>query len=168
MEISLFMATSLDGFIAKKDGDSTWVSEFDVEIFEDLVREFWCIIVGNTTFQQYKNEVYPLQGAVNIVISKDHFDEKIENTFFVSSPQDAIKIAEEKWFLKVLLVWWWHVNWSFLEQQLVQEVMIDVHPIILWGGIKLFEWLHTSYKMNFIEAKTISWGQILLKYVISY
>ena len=40
MEISIFMATSLDGFIAKKDGDSTWVSEFDVEIFEDLVREF--------------------------------------------------------------------------------------------------------------------------------
>ena len=39
MKITLYAAISIDGFIAKKDGDSNWVSEIDTKLFYKKIAE---------------------------------------------------------------------------------------------------------------------------------
>ena len=48
------MAISVDGYVAKKDGDSDWVSPVDSVNFEQKIKETGCLIVGRRTFDQYQ------------------------------------------------------------------------------------------------------------------
>ena len=66
------MAISADGFIAKKDGNSDWVSPVDTLNFERAIKENRCIIVGRKTFEQYKEELYPIEGVTNIVVTQNN------------------------------------------------------------------------------------------------
>jgi len=52
MKVTLYMATSLDGFIAKSDMSTNWISDRDFEIFDNKMKEHGCIILGNTTFKE--------------------------------------------------------------------------------------------------------------------
>lgn len=65
------MATSIDGYIAKKNGDSDWVSEVDAANFEQKIKEMGCIIVGRKTFDQYQGDLYPVPDVTNIVLSSN-------------------------------------------------------------------------------------------------
>jgi hypothetical protein len=51
-------AVTLDGNIAKADGNSDWPTNTDGEQFHELVRRCGCVIVGRNTYGQYKGEVF--------------------------------------------------------------------------------------------------------------
>ena len=54
MNIIWSPAVSLDGYIAKLDGSSNWVSDGHGELFEEPIRESGCVIFGRTTHEQYE------------------------------------------------------------------------------------------------------------------
>ncbi len=156
MKIILYMAVSIDGYIAKTNGDSDWVSEADVAIFDGLIQESGGIIVGNSTFRQYKWELYPVEGVQNIVISSRE-DNAIENdTLFVKSVEQAIEIAEKSWLKKVLLIGGGITNSSFLKLDKIDEIIVSVHPIILGKWIKLFEDIEIHKHLELIESNIIN------------
>ena len=137
MKVTLYMATSIDGFVAKKDGDSDWVSEIDSVNFENQMKEKGCIIVGNRTFEQYQDELYPVEGIANIVLTNDNRKEsKFSNVFFVNSPQKAIQKAILLKHTKALLICGGTTNGLFLKENLIDEIILSVHPLILGDGIK--------------------------------
>src|SRR6266487_3314218 len=103
MKIILHMAISVDGFVAKKDGDSDWVSPIDEELFQQRCREAGCVIVGRKTYQQYKGEIYPVKGATTIVLTKGPRKTIEENVLFASSPQEALTFAPKKGFHSIVV-----------------------------------------------------------------
>lgn len=50
MKIALYIAATLDGYIAKLDWDSSFVSQYDIPIFEKHIELSDAIIVWGTTF----------------------------------------------------------------------------------------------------------------------
>jgi len=54
-KIVFYPACSLDGYIARHDGDSAWVTEEDEQLFTQEVQKAGCVIVGSRTFKQYEN-----------------------------------------------------------------------------------------------------------------
>src|SRR3989344_9137728 len=114
MKLTLYNAVSIDGFIAKLDGDSDWVSESDAEIFESTCQAAGCIVMGKTTFEQFKGSLYPMKGIQNIVMSasSDHaFTKGVE---FANSPHVAFEIAERA-KNRIVLIGGGKTNASFLE-----------------------------------------------------
>lgn len=57
-------AVTLDGNIATSDGNSDWPTENDGKLFEVLVQKCDAVIVGRKTFEQYKGEVFPIEGRL--------------------------------------------------------------------------------------------------------
>lgn len=140
MQITLYVAPSIDGYIAKSDKDSEWVSPVCGESFTRTINEYGCIIMGSHTFDQYRGEMYPIKGVLNIVISKDSSRSSTDNDLvFVTSPESAIAVATEHRHVKVLLIGGGTINASFLADDLIDDVIIDIHPLILGQGIKVFE-----------------------------
>lgn len=161
------MATSIDGFIAKKNGDSDWVSEVDAVNFEKKIREAGCIIVGRRTFDQYRGEIYPVSGVDNIVLtSKYPSKADDENIIYVQSPAEAIEAAERKGHNIALLIGGGTTNGLFLKEGLINEIFLSVHPLILGDGIKLFESIETDIKLEFIDQKGLGDGLIQLHYQV--
>ncbi len=167
IKVILYMATSVNGYIAKKDGDSDWVSEIDSKIFEKKIKEAGCVIVGRKTFYQYYGDLYPVGDATNIVLTNDvtRQDEN-KNVVFVFSPKEAIQIAEQKGYDKVLLIGGGQVNGSFINNDLIDEIFFSVHPLVLGKGIKIFENLKKQVNLKFVGSKELEEGLIQLHYKI--
>lgn len=166
MKVILYMAVSADGFIATKSGDSEWVSEVDVPIFDGKIKEFGCIVLGNKTFQQFRGKYFPKKEALNIVISSKMDPNPEENVVFVNSPKEAMEVAEKKGFEKLLLIGGGHTNASFLKENLIDEIYLDIHPLIFGEGIKLFEGFETNLNLEKIDFEVLDKGQILLHYKV--
>lgn len=166
MKVVLYMAITADGFIATKNGDSEWVSEVDVPIFDSKIKDFGCIILGNNTFQQFKGKYFPKKEALNIVVTSDENQPAAEGTVFVNSPIKAIELAKNKGFDKVLLIGGGKLNGSFLKNNLIDEIYFDVHPLIFGEGIKIFEGIETNLNLEKMDFEVLDKGQIMLHYKV--
>lgn len=166
MKVILYMAISVDGFIAKVGGDSDWVSGVDIPIFEQKIKESECIVVGHNTFKQFYGDLYPVKGVINIVVSKSPDVKNEEGVFFVKSPQEAVGLARSKGFEQVLLVGGGTVNGSFMKEGLIDKIFVDIHPFVFGEGIKIFEGFEGDVKLELLESKNLGRGQILLHYKV--
>jgi dihydrofolate reductase len=53
---------------------------------------------------------------------------------------------------------------SLMNQGLVDELRLDVHPIVLGGGNALFNGVKERYPLRLLEAKPLGSGQVRLIY----
>ena len=150
MKVTICAATSVDGFIATKDGNSDWV--LDDAIFEKSVQDFGCIVLGNTTFEQYRDDMYPIKGVEHIVLSASEQKSDYPNVTYAGSPQEAIKLAEQKGFDGLLCIGGSKTNESFIRVGLVDTVIIDLHPLILGEGKKVFGDFADKLELEQIES----------------
>lgn len=168
MKITLYMAISVDGFIARKNGDSDWVSPVDVKNFEQAIEEHGCIIVGRRTFEQYQGDLYPVKGVTNIVVTSDRsIKSSHPDVSFVSEPvENILKFIEKKGHTKALLIGGGTTNASFLTAGVIDEVILSVHPLILGDGIRLFADGEQDVKLSRIFVEQLSEGLIQIRYKV--
>lgn len=165
MKITLHMAISMDGFIAKSDGDSDWVSKVDSDLFEKRCKETGCIVVGRKTFEQFHGSLYPMKSVLTLVLtSNNDAKSKEKNVVFVNSAKQAIELATEKGYKNILIAGGGHTNGAFLYDNLVNEIFLSVHPIVLNKGIKLFEGANTQHNFTLIDSKELGEGLVELHY----
>jgi dihydrofolate reductase len=93
-------AVTLDGNIAKADGNSDWLTETDGNQFNELIKKCGCVSVGKNTFEQYRDGVFPVSGAVTFVWT--HYPEtgnKQDSVEYISgSPKEVIDALEKRRF----------------------------------------------------------------------
>lgn len=162
------MATSVDGFIAKKDGDSDWVSPDDTANFEKAMKDNGCIIVGRKTFDQYQGDIYPVKGVTNIVVTSDTSlkSDKPNVHFVTGSVEEIIRAIKQKGHDKALLIGGGTTNALFLKAGAIDEMILSVHPLILGNGIKLFESEEVDIKLRLISEARLEQGLVQIKYKI--
>jgi dihydrofolate reductase len=113
----------------------------DDDAFEAEITNHECIIVGRTTFEQYEGEIYPIANVVNVVLvgnTEDFTDEQSETLMFMSGEPSIIadKLAEQG-FTSALLVGGSETNARFATAGLIDEVILDVHPLLIGTGKRL-------------------------------
>ena len=58
-KVILYIAQSLDGYIATKDGDVAWLDKFNADAdygFNEFIQGIDTVVQGNTTYQQFKDK----------------------------------------------------------------------------------------------------------------
>jgi len=83
MKVTLHMATSIDGCIASADGNSSWVSARDEELFMQRCRDAGAMAVGRRTYEQYLGSIYPVPGSDNIILSRSASGQLSEHVHYV-------------------------------------------------------------------------------------
>ena len=154
------MWISLDGYIAKTNYSTDWIAEKDFEIFDEKVQNAWCIIMWYTTFK----EVWITKWIQHIVLSSKQSHSNQENVHYCAWTQEAIEIVSSLWYTEVLIIWWGICNSSFLQAQLIDEIIVDVQPVILGKGIKIFEDMETYVELDFVEHQSLAWWLNILRY----
>lgn len=143
----VFVATSLDGFIARKDHALDWLPQEKTEGedlgYETFVSSVDGLIMGRGTFEKVLTfGDWPYQKPV-IVLSKtltqDAISGNLEGKVRLSqlSPRGIMRtLAEEGW--KRVYVDGGQVIQSFLQEGLIEDIVITLIPILIGGGIRLF------------------------------
>ncbi len=168
MTVQLYMAVSIDGFVAKSNDDTSWVSNTDWDNFRSFIKEAGIIVMGGKTYQ-VSGDDFPYENALNIVMTsnKTLLSKQQEGVLFTDKkPAEVIKLASEKGFNKLLIIGGGRLNASFLEAGLIDEIILSVHPLVLGQGIKLFDGRETDIKLNPFSVKQLDEGLIQVRYKV--
>ena len=84
----------------------------------------------------------------------------------MKSPKDALDILKKDKFSKALVAGGGTLNTSFIKENLVDEIIIDVEPKILGKGIKLFSDDDFESNLELIRTKKLSNNEIQLRYKV--
>jgi dihydrofolate reductase len=172
---------SLDGFIEDKNGNIDWSNpseelhryfgdlelEVDVHLYGRRmydVMSYWKTADANTSTPDYEREYAQRWKQVANVV----FSHTLEQ---VSAPDRLVKdkVAEEILRLKAqpgkaMLVGGPALAASLLQLDLVDEVRLVVHPVILGGGKPMFPSLDQALRLRLVETRQFEGGVVLLKY----
>lgn len=172
MKVILYMATTINGFIAKENDDTSWVTKNEWTSFSGMIRKNGNMIIGKRTYEvMIENDEFNrsnLNKIKTIVLTNDA-SLKIHNPEFVSiatSPQEAISILQRQGFETIMVCGGGGSNASFMKENLIDEIYLDIEPIVFGKGIRLFAEGEFEAKLKLLEIKKLSDDEIQLHYQV--
>lgn len=175
-KIKLYIAASLDGFIARKDGSLDWLTDLPNSDGSDHgYAEFYStidtVIMGRKTYEEVLgfDVEWPYADADTYVISRSERQKiRTDNTILLSGDVvetiSNMKAADGK---DIWLVGGGELVSLFIEHKLVDQIILSVAPVILGEGIQLFPGVVNEAKLELESAKTFSTGIVTLTYSIN-
>jgi len=166
-KVILYIAQSLDGYIATKDGGVAWLDNYFSKEFgtEKFIEEMNTVIQGNTTYEQFKSK-YPGKNCYVFSENASTLSEE-DITFVKGGVADFIKSLDENTNKNIWLVGGSNLITQFLNEQQIDEMRIFVMPVLLKNGIPLFQNIETSPKLTLQNTKSYSNGVVELRYVVT-
>lgn len=142
MKITVEMACSINGLIATKDGNEDFLSNRNYQIMLGFLKEYDCLVWGNTTFKNViswgDNYIDDLKDVTIIIFSKEKQVSNYKNVIYCNSMENFLEICKEKNIENVFVSGGAHINNLFLENNMVDEIIINYNPYVLTNGINLF------------------------------
>ena len=123
--------------------------------------------MGRVTYETSSDD-FPLgSNAVNVVMTRNHdLHAKTEPdiVFTDRTPTEIVALAKEKGAHEILLVGGGETNTAFLNENLIDEIFLRVHPVVLTGGTKLFNDSKVDLNMELVSIKQLTDDVIQLHY----
>lgn len=165
-KVVLYSASSLDQFIARKNGDVDWLFTEGDYGYNEFYQTVDTVIMGNRTYRQVLSfGEFPYSGKRNFVISRDKSLTKDDNVEFITDNilPTCRKLAAETEGI-VWLVGGGEINSLFLQEGLIDQMILSVHPIILGTGIPLFGESKLESKFKLVETRSFPSGLLQVTY----
>src|SRR5580765_5573266 len=155
MKTTVYVGTSLDGFIARKDGDIDWLVKYQNKEVHDSYNEFIsridAMVIGRGTFEKvlgfpswpYEKKVFVLSTTIKQV--PDIVREKV--TVVSMQPAALLSYLSEKGFSSIY-VDGGKVIQEFLKEDLIDELIISKAPVLIGSGLPLFDYLDTDLQFK--------------------
>lgn len=161
-KVVLFIAMSLDGYIADKNGGVDRLSGQDddsknIDTYSEFVKDIDTILMGWNTYHQIVTELSPGQWVYDnfttYVITHNEHTSSEKICFTDDNPIELVKKLKSKAGKDI-----WICGGANLIQQLQNEDLIDqyyisVIPTILGSGIRLFEKSEKEIKLRLIKTQ---------------
>ena len=172
-KVLLYIATSLDGFIARKDDDISWLDFYQVENedygYSTFIKTVGTAIMGARTYtQSLEHPERLLKGLQTYVLSKWLFpmSSNVNVEFYSGTVQALIEKIKNESNKNIFIVGGGHVVSNFLNAGLIDELIIFVVPILLKEGISLYSELDKEIKLKLLEAIPYKSGIVQLHYAL--
>ncbi len=176
MKLSVYIATSLDGFIARENGDLDWLPGADGGDpgedygYKDFFDSVDVLIMGRNTYEKVLSfGSWPYKGRRVIVLSNQQIaiPNEIENMVEQRSGTPA-KLVDElsKEGVNHVYVDGGKTIQRFLNAGLINELTISRIPILIGRGIPLFGELENDIELQHIETNSFSNGIVQSMYRI--
>jgi dihydrofolate reductase len=152
-KIILYIATSLDGYIAREDESIDWLPESAKSGYDAFYKSIDTVIMGKTTYDQVLTfGEYPYKDKKSFVFTTTT-QTKDENVEFVSDVNKFVKDDFPGVGKNIWLVGGAQIIASFLKQKVVDEIIITIIPVLLGRGIPLFKNIENDTKLELIKTK---------------
>ena len=169
--VSIFIACSIDGFIARPDGNIDWLQDNAEEGedcgFASFSKEIDTIIMGRGTYDVVSNfPEWPYKGKKVIVLSNSLKSVNAESELYTG---ELLTLLQDLGKDDTKRIWidGGQVASQFLDAGLVDEMIITIISIVLGSGIPLFSQIKNEHKCKLISSKSFPNGLAQLKYKLS-
>ncbi len=145
-KVVVYIACSLDGFIAKENKDVSWLSgdnsdPSNMGSYDEFYKSIDTVILGSTTYEQIVTELavdnWPYADKMSYVITTKSKENK-DNIIFTDKLVDTINDLKSTEGSDIWICGGASIVNQLLELDMVDKLCISVMPIILGKGIRLF------------------------------
>lgn len=169
-KVSIYIAASIDGYIARKDGSLDWldrVGGFDEDYgFQELIDSIDAVLLGRKTYEVAASVPdWPYKGKRIVVLSKSLKTVREEAELFQG---DLIQLVSRLHSDGIKHIWidGGMTISQFLELQMVDSLTLSLIPVILGSGIPLFSPIGKEHACRLISSRSYPSGLVQLKYEI--
>lgn len=171
-KLILYISMSLDGFIATKDNDISWLSVVEKEGedygYHAFVEEVDAYIVGRTTYDvvlKLTGGEFPQSKMFDCyVITRQERASENGVTFYNGSLADLVHQLKEQPGKHIYCDGGSEIVHLLMTQDLIDEYVISVVPIVLGDGIRLFKGQTPRIELKASPAKNYETGLVQLHY----
>ena len=170
MKTIVYIGTSLDGFIARNDGDIDWLVKFENPVkddYDEFVSKIDAVVIGRGTFEKvltfpswpYEKKVFVLSTSVKQI--PDMLRGKV--TVLSMKPRELLNYLSNEGFSNIY-VDGGKVIQGFLKEDCIDELIITKIPVLIGSGIPLFGYLDNDLQFKHIRTNVYSNGLVKSHY----
>jgi dihydrofolate reductase len=167
-KVILYIAVSLDRFIARKNGSVDWLDKFNTAGEDYGYKKFFdsidTVVMGNKTYKQTLTfGEFPYKNKNCFVFATNERDTKYVK-FVNDNVNQFINKLNPTENQKIWLVGGANLIKQFLQHDLIDEFIISIIPVILGKGILLFSGDGEEFSLKVKDIKPYDSGIIQIHY----
>lgn len=174
-KVILYIAASLDGFIARPDGDLSWLTQHQNPDRQDygyseLIKSTSATIMGAKTYEwllQFEDWPESKERPTYVITHRMLKAVPDANIIFYSGDlKDLVRAIKEKSTKDIWLVGGAALAQSFMREWLADEIILSVLPLLLGDGISLFGSLNKEVNLKLVNQKAFKSGIVQMHYQV--
>lgn len=160
--VTLYIAMSLDGYIADRNGAVNWLhghgdDKENIDTYSQFINNMDTVIMGWNTYHQITAELSPkqwvYQDLTSYVITHRELPSTDKIKFVKDNPCEIVRSLKQQQGKGI-----WICGGSSMIQPLIQDGLIDeyyisVIPTILGSGIRLFGEITNEIKLRLVRTQ---------------
>jgi dihydrofolate reductase len=179
--VTIHMAASLDGFIARKDGRVDWLEtsdEFaggdtmDPEFVQEFLKTIDCYVMGSRTYEtaldfEAKGFGWSYGDKPTFVLTHRELPRTRDTIQFYSG--DLARLVNERLkpaFRSIWFVGGGAVAGECLRLGLADEVRYSMMPVLIGEGVPFFAGLDKDVTLHLMEVKAYKSGMVALRHEV--
>jgi dihydrofolate reductase len=173
MLASVFIATSLDGFIARQDGALDWLPADGGEPhgYDEFIATVDAIVLGRKTFETVLTfDAWPYGTKPVVVLSTRPSELKAPDgavcDMMTGTPHEIVARLSARGMQHLYIDGGVTIQ-RFLEAGLIQRLIITRIPVLLGSGIPLFGPLPHDVRLEHVATRAYPSGLVQSEYVIT-
>ena len=179
--VTIHMAASLDGFIARKDGSVDWLETSDhfeggevmvPESVAEFLRTIDCYVMGSRTYETALD--FDARGLgwaygdkpVFVLTHRELRKTRSTVDFYKGDLERLVNERLKPNFRSIWFVGGGAVAGECLRRGLADEVRYSILPILIGDGVAFFERLDSDVALHLLEVKAYQSGMVALRYAV--
>ena len=169
-KVILYIAMSLDGYIARQDGDIGWLSLVEQTGedygYNDFIATVDTVILGRKTYDKVLSFGigFPHADKECYVITRSEIPSKEKITFYNKDLKELVTTLKDKTGKNIFIDGGAEIVNELVKQNLIDEYIISIIPILLGNGIKLFNDSAREQQLQCINVQKFESGLVQLHY----
>lgn len=171
-KLSLFIATSLDGYIAKPNDDLSFLKSVEKEGedygYAAFMENIDTIMLGRKTYDYVVKAIgssHYANGQRDVyIITKTARPAMGKTTFYTGNPAELVKQLKSQPGKNIYCDGGAEIIHELLQHDLVDEFIISVIPVLVGSGTRLFKDNRPEQQLELISARSFDTGLTQLHY----
>ena len=162
-KVTLFIAMSLDGYIADSDEKVDWLVGHDknienMEVYNSFIKNIDTVIMGWKTYHQIITELSPnewvYEGMTSYILTHQNHQSTSQIFFTDEKPSQLIHHLKRKEGKGIWICGGANVIQQILQEDMIDEFYISITPTLLGKGISLFGILDKKIDLRLIKTQS--------------
>lgn len=177
LKLSVFVAMSLDGFIARKDGEIDWLEAANAAVpqgedcgFKAFMGSIDTLVMGRNTYEQvlsFGNWPYGNKHVIVLSSNKIEIPEELAETvsWSAESPKQLYERLAYQGAKRLYIDGGITIQ-RFMAENLISDMTITIIPVALGAGKPLFGKVKKDMSLKHAATQTFDFGFVQLTYEV--
>jgi len=170
MKVSLYITLTANGCFSRDNHDISYISNEVIDNLKGLIKKSGNVIIGRKAYEvlSKRTDLFKKEDPRIFIISKNttlHSD-NLRINYVNFSPKRIIEFIEEEDYDKTIILGGSKTASFFLKENLVDEIYVNIEPLLLGNGVKFFCEYPLEKRLELISTNKISNNVIQLHYKV--